>query len=275
MLTVFRDLLVNLAATVVGDISSPTGMLGYMIGIGAVVLWIIGWHRNRASRGRRGVDSWYFIVPSLAVAFVAVGFATYGIGLRSIKATVSPEPIAAPAAVAPLKLAKNYFPAEKTELGNLLSDVLTHLNSEGAQARQIGWSLGSRPQGVQSKEQLKELQDRVEQARLRIVNLSRSLFQDGILGNNPKFVLELQQVLGSNGADNLPIGPFQRALNTYHRDLDVTLAQYDKMPQDTRDFITDELFKRDAQAAADTSSAFQGWITECSARIDGMREVLR
>src|SRR6266702_3413973 len=83
MLTVFRELLVNLAATVVADLSSPTGMIGYIFGIGLIVYWLVSWHRKRASQGKRGVGSWYFIALAFFVAATAIGAAAYGIGLRS------------------------------------------------------------------------------------------------------------------------------------------------------------------------------------------------
>jgi len=42
---------------------------------------IVSWRRRRIASGKRGVDSWHFI--ALAVAAIAIGAATYGIGLRS------------------------------------------------------------------------------------------------------------------------------------------------------------------------------------------------
>jgi hypothetical protein len=43
-LTVARELLVNLAATAVGDLSGPTGMLGYILALGTVVYWVVTGH---------------------------------------------------------------------------------------------------------------------------------------------------------------------------------------------------------------------------------------
>src|ERR1700739_4808256 len=84
MLTVFRDLLVNLAATVVGDLSSPTGTISYIVIIGAIALWIIGWHRKMVSQGKRGLDSWYFISLAAVVAIIAIATMAYGIGRRTV-----------------------------------------------------------------------------------------------------------------------------------------------------------------------------------------------
>lgn len=41
------------------------------------------WHKARKNDGRNGLDSWYFIVPCLAVALIGIAGASYGLGLRS------------------------------------------------------------------------------------------------------------------------------------------------------------------------------------------------
>jgi hypothetical protein len=83
MLTLARDFLVNMAAGVVGELSSPSGMMGYLVGLGFIIYGVIGWHRKRIAGGKRGVDSWYFIAFAFLVAVIAVGGAAFGIGLRS------------------------------------------------------------------------------------------------------------------------------------------------------------------------------------------------
>lgn len=83
MLAIFREMLVNLAASAVSEVSSPAGMLGYLLGIGFVVYGVIVWHRKRVAQGKRGVDSGYFISLALVIAVIAFGAGAYGIGLRS------------------------------------------------------------------------------------------------------------------------------------------------------------------------------------------------
>lgn len=229
------------------------------------------WHNARKSDGRRGLDSWFFIAPCLVIAILAVAGAAYGIGLRSSSNADRKPEVTRPATVAP---SKNYFQAEKVELGNLLSDVLSHLNAEGRQAAMDAQRFSSPPIGPQSKHQLMELQSQIDNIRSQTVNLSRALF-DNILQRNAKFNYELTQVIGSNSGDNLPLAPFQRALNAYHRDISVFLDQYDQIPEQTRAWILDELFRRDALALSDTASAFNGWLQQCTGRIDDMREALR
>jgi hypothetical protein len=80
---VFRDILVNLFASALADLSSPHGMIGILISLGLAIYMIVGRHRRHIAGGRRGVDSWYFIGSCSAIAVVAIVGAAYGIGLRS------------------------------------------------------------------------------------------------------------------------------------------------------------------------------------------------
>jgi hypothetical protein len=80
---VFRDFLVSLAASAVGDLSSP----GYFIALGFVCTGVI-WHRKRIGLGKRGVDSLYFIALSFGVAAAAIAAGAYGLGLRSTGTSV-------------------------------------------------------------------------------------------------------------------------------------------------------------------------------------------
>jgi hypothetical protein len=83
MLVIARDFLLNLAAGVVGELSSPSGMMSYIVGLGLLMYGILGWHHKRIAKGKRGMDSWYVIALLLVVACAAIGTAGYGIGLRS------------------------------------------------------------------------------------------------------------------------------------------------------------------------------------------------
>lgn len=87
MWIVLREFLVNLGASAIGELSSPSGMMGYVVALGLLVFAIVGWHSKRVAAGKRGVDSWYFIALSVVVAIVAVGGAAYGVGLRSAALT--------------------------------------------------------------------------------------------------------------------------------------------------------------------------------------------
>lgn len=121
--TVARDFLVNLAAGLVGDLSSPSAMLGYLLTIGFVIYAIIGWHRRRIAGGKRGVDSWYFIALSLVVAGVAIGGAAYGIGLRSSVAPDTGKTSSTPTNVSDTHLSLKFGPAGSTPISTGLANI--------------------------------------------------------------------------------------------------------------------------------------------------------
>jgi hypothetical protein len=79
-----REFILNVAANIAASALSPVDMLGYLIALGFVVFWVAGWHRKRMAKGKRGVDSWYFIALTFIVAALAIGGAAYGLGLRSV-----------------------------------------------------------------------------------------------------------------------------------------------------------------------------------------------
>jgi hypothetical protein len=90
-----------LAAQVSGYTSSTGAAV--LATLATLMLFIPGchygnqWHRKRKSSGRSGLDSWYFIVPCLALALIGLVGAAYGVGLRSSssteeKATALPNP---------------------------------------------------------------------------------------------------------------------------------------------------------------------------------------
>src|SRR5689334_19065882 len=58
-------------------------MIGYVFSLGLIAYGVISWHRSRVSRGKRGMDSWYFIGLSFLVAVIAIMATGYGIGLRA------------------------------------------------------------------------------------------------------------------------------------------------------------------------------------------------
>jgi len=55
--------------------------------LGAAIVHDVGqWHMKRRAAGMAGLDSWYFIIPCLLIAALAVGAAAYGLGMRSAAA---------------------------------------------------------------------------------------------------------------------------------------------------------------------------------------------
>jgi hypothetical protein len=80
--------------------------------------------------------------------------------------------------------------------------------------------------------------------------------------------------LGSNGADNVPVGPFLRLLNDFHRDLSIFAEKYDDIHLEVRPWIS-EMVDRDARNTHNASVDFNSWIQQCNDRINAKRELLR
>ena len=87
-----REFLINVAAGLVGDIRSPSGMIGWTITVVLCGWWAISWHRRERAAKKLGMASWYFIAPCLVVAALAIAAGAYGIGLRSGPVQVSNQP---------------------------------------------------------------------------------------------------------------------------------------------------------------------------------------
>jgi hypothetical protein len=77
---------------------------GLYVGLAMLAYGVIatGWHHaaqwqvTQREAGKRGLDSWYFILASLFVAAVAIAGAGYGIGLRSAASKIAESPLGRP-----------------------------------------------------------------------------------------------------------------------------------------------------------------------------------
>ncbi|MCP4621386.1 MAG: hypothetical protein GY844_33710 [Bradyrhizobium sp.] len=178
----------------------------------------------------------------------------------------------APAAsTPPIKPSKNYFPAEKKDLGDLYASILNKLNRDGTTAAKEAYNFGAdTPAG--NKHQLESYIDRVAAARSLVSGIYKFIYLD-VLPNNPNFNFELTQLF-SNSADNVPVGPFNRELEKYHRDLTVFASRFDGLSSEDRTIHAD-LLKRTTPRLLETSQLFQNWIQQCNERIDAQRELLR
>lgn len=143
MWIVFREFLVNLGAGVIGELSSPSGMMGYLVAVGFVIVAIVGWHSRRSAAGRRGVDSWYFIALAGLVAAIAIFSAGYGIALRSttLASPAAPSPIAPAAPSQQLARLRLHYTAlsptpEVIETDNVLKPISFQFVQDGEQQEQ-------------------------------------------------------------------------------------------------------------------------------------------
>ena len=187
--------------------------------------------------------------------------------------TVTPSASAKPEISKPeVAPSKNYFPPEKEKLRNLYSSIGEHLDKEGLNAANQGRPLGNAI--PQTKDGLRELMGRVDVARGLLATMTGAIWGT-IIPDNPRFNDDLTRVVGSNGPDNLPVGPFHRALDSFHRNLSVFADRYDSLDTDNRAVMADLIRQSSSQTLNDTSEAFKSWLSQCNERIDAQRELLK
>ena len=185
----------------------------------------------------------------------------------------SPNATAKPEVVKPeVVLSKNYFPPEKEKLRNLYSSIGEHLDNEGLNAANQGRPLGNAI--PQTKDGIRELMGRADVARGLLATMTSAIWGT-IIPDNPRFNDELTRAVGSNGPDNLPVGPFHRALDSFHRNLSVFVDRYDSLDTENRAVMANLIRQSSSQALNDTSEAFKSWISQCNGRIDAQRELLK
>jgi hypothetical protein len=99
---VAHDFVLGVLASTTASLIGPYDAIGFSLAAIFAFIGIVRWQRARIKEGKRGMDSWYFIVLSLVVAVTAAGAAAYGVGLRS--SSLSPSSAAT--------AQKKYFPAD-------------------------------------------------------------------------------------------------------------------------------------------------------------------
>jgi hypothetical protein len=171
----------------------------------------------------------------------------------------------------PIKPSKNYFPAEKKDLGDLHTFILARLNKDGILAAKQAHNFGG-DTPADHKAQLISHLERVTETRRLVSDISKYIYNDAI-PNNPSYSFELSQLF-SNSPDNVPIGPFRRELEKYHRAISLFVDRYDGLANEDR-VITADLIKQTTPRLLETSQLFQNWIQQCNERIDAQRELLR
>jgi hypothetical protein len=97
-----HDFVLGVLASITATLVGPYDMIGFSVAAIFACIGIVRWHRVRLKEGKRGMDSWYFIALSFLVAALAIGAATYGIGLRSASVAIANSP----------PQPKKYFPAD-------------------------------------------------------------------------------------------------------------------------------------------------------------------
>jgi hypothetical protein len=274
--------LINFLINTATQISGVTSMFGALVmAIIAAALWAWSWHGRMRAEGKPGVEPLHLISWGLVGAFVSAGVALGGFIWQINRASTQEQ--AATSVVTDQKNGqsvpnqpisthkKSYFPAEKVEIGNLISQISTHINSEALRAADMQWIRGI--QTDRNNSQIEELLKDIDETRSLTITLSRAAWDD-LVRNNAKFSKELTAIVGESGG-NSPLARFQVALNSYHTNVTYYKSRLDHMDFNDKAWIADKIFNREAQdsvrMAADN---FKNWITECNARIEEQRTIL-
>jgi hypothetical protein len=271
---VFRELLVNLAASVVADLSSPTGMIGYVFGIGLIAYWTIGWHRKQIPQGKRGVDSWYFIALSFLVATVAIGAGAYGLGLRSAPQVGIAKSSAAPtnpsAATSVLNSNRFYSAQNKEEVSGRLDRISEEINKADKEIllptiQVLLPRFLLRP--VSEARQNLEKLDGIEAASKR---MDASLYND-LLANERDYRVEINAFLFPKE----PFVNFMLAAHAYRNSIEVWMKLADNVPdaetgQELRDTVS-----ASARSFGTARDEFLKWLTAKQDLISKTRRDLR
>jgi|SRR5215471_1299065 len=168
------------------------------------------------------------------------------------------------------KPAKNYFPAEKVEIGNLLSEMSGKLNNEGMVIAARAHGHGDNV--PQSKNQLTELMPQVNQTRDLTVELFKAI--DSAVSGHSQYREELEPVVrpfyGGSAFSRL-----QEALNDLYRELERFNRRFDALSDEDRNWIAFDMIQKYAQAAESASNDFRNWITQSNSHINDKRELLK
>jgi hypothetical protein len=240
------------------------------------------WHTLRKSDGRRGLDSWYFIVLAGIVAVAAIGAAGYGIGLRASKSEIvirdnaSADPVQPGNAIisdlplTPPKLGTQVAKEDFQKAINDMSQIVSHASSL---VKATGELVGNRPLIRMDNDNGGDLVAKLQQLDTDWKLVYHALM-DGTGGEFfAKFPPTQKQALMSVLPNNS-----QRIWEIYHRELikftvAVMMIQ-DAHPKRLENGAQFERARANADFAADdlinASSPLHDWVQSVTQRMDQM-----
>jgi hypothetical protein len=265
------DVAANIFAGLISDEGGNMIGLATLLAIGLIAL--IRWHRAQRVAKKQGMAAWQFIGFCFVVALLAAACGAYGLGLRASTnpvATIESGQTANPSPTLTPKISKNYFPAEKIELGDLLSGIAAKLNNEGLMAANQGYRYSSGQ--FASSAALTDLSSQVGKT-MDLVEAMRRGIWDEIILKNPRYETELNRIVQPSSGN--PIVSFQNPLESYRREIDILARKYDGFDDETQRWLGSDLLGNFANSVHQASDSFKGWIQQCNNRIDNMRDALR
>lgn len=276
-----------LSAFLPGVLAPNWQQIGVGVGTALIAVACLGaaWHgindfREGHGKPRLKLEPNYLIIFGLAIALIGVAWQSYR-GAAIASSTGEIAKITKPfqdqidtlkkqqantllvdrPSIQPVKPPKNYFPAEKIELGNLLSQMSEHLNKEGLEVAnrsiRFGKIMNTSKDSLSSG--LQQLQD-----TMALGQIFRKQIWDDIVDKNPRFDAELKEIVGPveiTGPDNAttPFGKLTIAHNLFDRDLGILIDRYDSLSEKDIPWIA-MLVGRDGESVHYAGDTFKGWI---------------
>jgi hypothetical protein len=276
--TVARDFLVNLAAGAVGELSSPSGMIGYLIGLGVLVYGAIGWHRKRTAEGKRGMDSWYFIALSFVIAGIAIGGGAYGIGLRSAAApdpnrvsqdTAQIQPSSAAPTGSVLVSSRYYSTKNKEEVAAFLDKISDAINKTGDEILVLAEQALNNSPWDRPGENITPYIKRMDDIAALTIKMHIALY-DELLANEREYRVEMNSILFPKD----PFIHFQTGVNAFHNGLSVWMNMRDSAGNVERNELL-RLVQSSRMSFGEARDKFVAWLSRRQELIGQTRRALR
>ncbi len=273
------DFIANLLASWVAELLTPTGMSGLAIAVAVTIAWTISWHRRQRASGQLGMASWYFIVPCLVIAALAIAGASYGLGLHSAFPSPKAPAIAQPTTVTPPR--KFYSQRNKDELADALTDLSAILNTNAddivrkTQTFVATWNQQVIDVGQQRTPDIIALKGQLDALTNSTSVFSRSLFDDdGFMEKQKTYAHEMKTILQlSLDVNTNPLSILQRSVNEF-RDR-ISTMELARKYNDQR-LIAQMMgnMRPSLQNLLNSDSAFRNWLAQTRQRIDAFRNSL-
>jgi hypothetical protein len=276
-MVVLRDILINLFAGFLADLSSPHGLIGILISLGFAIYVIASWHRKRIAAGRRGVDSWYFIALSLVVAMIAIGGGAYGIGLRSAAAPQAPKnepqqtaenPATAPAGS--VLIATRYYSAKnKEEVAEFLDKISDSINKTADQMLVLAQQALNNSPWDRPGENIEPFVKQMDDILGLTIKMHVALY-DGLLANEREYRVEMNSILFPKE----PFTHFQNGANEFRNGLAVWMAMNSSTSNADRHGLF-RLVNASRMTFGEARDKFVAWLSQRQELIAQTRRALR
>lgn len=187
---------------------------------------------------------------------------------------ISIRVVAGSASVAPAlalqQVARDYFPAEKARLSELLATISEQLNNKGLQVVRAPWirMLQTDRTNVQLDEHISEIDTTIATIEELVSDIWTRTIPE-----NPKYEKELMAIVGQFDGTN-PLSHFQGWVNVHRREIE--RFRTEQISDVGKHWIAELLFYRQPQEVLmPRAAAVQSWIDQCNAKIAQERTILK